>query len=309
MGSCTQALIFANALGAKKTNKVMIPAISFAATLNSVIMGGCEPVFCDTDDAGLIDLASVDFAIAGAGVSTINYVNLWGHTVNWDKFRIHTEFFNQDLFIIEDAAQSFGASYKEIPSGKMGTVSCLSFDPTKNLNNYGSGGMLLTDDVDIYNAAVNFRDNGKMDGHHDIGTNSKMSEADCAQMLVKLRHFDAWQTRRQQIADYYASNLYSYVDCVLPKPDVTSAWSKFVIRLTHRHGLRTHLSNNGVETKIHYDKILTELPIGYEYTDYINESFREAHAFTRECLSLPIYPELTDAEVEHIVKCTLDYLR
>ena len=308
MNSCTQALTFAVNVVADQS-RVLIPALSFAATLNSVLIGDGEPVFCDTDANGLIDLESMDIGLSGAGIKTIMYANLWGHTVDWNRFRIQTEFFGKDIFVIEDAAQSFGASYLGQPSGSLGTVSCLSFDPTKNLNNYGSGGMLLTDDVSVYDAAVNYRDNGKQDGHHDIGTNSKMSEADCAQMLVKLKYFDAWQSRRQAIADYYATNLYSYVDCILPGPDVVSAWSKFVIRLMSRHGLRAHLSNNGIETKIHYDKPLYELPVGYEYADYVREPFREAHAFTRECMSLPIYPELTDGEVEHIVECVRDYLK
>ena len=309
VGSCTQALIFSNALGSYNESKVLIPALSFAATLNSALMSGREPVMCDTDANGLMDLESMDFALEGTGVNIIMYANLWGHTVDWDRFRIYIEFFNRDMYVIEDAAQSFGARYKGIPSGKMGTVSCLSFDPTKNLNNYGSGGMILTDDDTLAEAFNNMRDNGKPGGHHDIGTNSKMSEVDCAQMLVKLGHFDAWQHRRQEIANYYITELSSYVDCVLPGAEVESAWSKFVVRLSSRHALRQHLSNNGIETKITYNKPLYELPVGYDYVDYDNNPYREAHAFSRECLGLPIYPELTDTEVERIVECVRDYLK
>lgn len=309
VGSCTQALIFANAIGIYEEGKVLIPTISFSATLNSVLMAGREPVFCDTDSNGLIDLESIDFALAGAGVTMIMYPNLWGHVVDWDRFRVQTEFFNKNLFIIEDAAQSFGATYKGQPSGSLGNISCLSFDPTKNLNNYGSGGMILTDDDSISAALENLRDNGKPGGHHDIGTNSKMSEVDCAQMLVKLGHFDQWQERRTAIANYYIAELSSYVDCVLPGPDVESAWSKFVIRLNSRHALRSHLANNGIETKITYDKPLYELPVGYEYIDYENNPYRESYAFSRECLGLPIYPELTDVEVERIVNKVIEFLK
>jgi len=308
MNSCTQALTFAVNVAADRS-RVLVPALSFAATLNSVLIGAGEPVFCDTDASGLIDLESIDIGLSGAGIKTVMYANLWGHVVDWDRFRILTEFFGDDIFVIEDAAQSFGASYKGQPSGSLGHISCLSFDPTKNLNNYGSGGMLLTDSDDIYNAAMNYRDNGKLDGHHDIGTNSKMSESDSAQMLVKLKYFDAWQARRQAIADYYTDHLSPYVDVITPGIGVVSAWSKFVIRLMSRHGLRSHLGNNGIETKIHYDRPLYELPVGFEYSDYAREPFREAHAFSRECMSLPIYPELTDGEVERIIECVRDYLK
>ena len=82
-----------------------------------------------------------------------------------------------------------------------------------------------------------------------------------------------------------------------------------MIRLVSRHGLRTHLGNNGIETKIHYDRPLYELPVGYEYADYAREPFREAHAFSRECMSLPIYPELTDVEVERIVNKVIEFLK
>ena len=310
VGSCTQGLIFALAASVySSTGKVLIPAISFAATLNSVLMAGREPVMCDTDNNALIDLESIDYAIKGAGIECIMYANLFGHTVDWDRFRIQTDFFNNDLLVIEDAAQSFGARYKGIPSGKLGDISVLSFDPTKNLNNYGSGGMILTDNEDFANIVLNLRDNGKQDSHHVIGTNSKMSESDCAQMLVKLKHFDQWQDRRQTIAEYYFSKLHSYVDCIMPGPDVESSWSKFVIRLSHRHGLKSHLANNDIETKINYDKPLFELPVGYDYVDYAHDPFREATAFSRECLSLPIYPELTDTEVERIVNKVIEFLK
>lgn len=307
VGSCTQGLIFSLMAGIPAGDKVMIPTISFAATINSVLMSGHEPAFCDTDANALIDLESSDYALKGAGVGAIMYANLFGNTIDYDRFRVMTEFFNQDLFILEDAAQSFGAKYKDIPSGKLGDASVLSFDPTKNLPNYGSGGMILTDDYEFFCNIVDLRDNGKISGFQIPGTNSRMSESDCAQMLVKLNHFDKWQERRTEIAEYYIDHLVSYVDVLLPNKDVTHAWHKFVIRLSNRHALMQYMKDNGIETKIHYDKPLFELPVGYEYTDYMTEFFRESSAYTRECMSLPIYPEMTDAEVEYVVKTIKDF--
>jgi len=309
VGSCTQGLIFAQQTCIPADSRILIPTLSFAATLNSVLYAGHTPVFCDTDPAALIDLETMDMALTGAGVNAVMYANLFGHCVDYNKLRLQTEFFSDDIFVIEDAAQSFGATYQGHPSGSLGDVSVLSFDPTKNLNNYGSGGMVLTDSFAIYEDLMDLRDNGKKMHHQAFGTNSKMSEADCAAMLIKLEHFDRWQERRRKIANYYTVELSEYVDVVLPREDVESAWSKFVIRTSERHGLKEALAANGIESKFHYDRPLFELPVGYDFIDYARELFRESTAFSRECLSLPIYPELTDSEVTRVIEVIENYLR
>lgn len=302
VNSGTQGLIFAQQALFPQNTKILIPTISFIATLNSVLLNGNEPVMCDTDSQALIDLESMDYAVKGAGIGGVMYVNIFGNTVDYDKFKMITEFFNQDLKIIEDAAQSFGASYKGQPSGSMGDISVLSFDPTKNLPNYGSGGMLLTDDGETYRLLKDLRNNGKSTGHETPGTNSQMSEADCAQMLVKLKYFDEWQRRREQIAEYYTANLPSWVDTPKVTEGATHAWHKYVIRVQDRESLLMHLSLQGVQTKVHYELPLYEYPVGYPFINYAADFYREASAFCSECLSLPIYPELSDAEVEYVVK-------
>ena len=311
VNSCTQGLIMSMRAMMKKESQVLIPNISFAATVNSVLMAGHIPVFCDTDDQALIDLESIDYSLKGAGVRAIMYANLFGNVIDYDRFRVISEFFNNDdrLRIIEDAAQSFGASYNGIPSGKLGDVSVLSFDPTKNLPNYGSGGMILTDDQGWAEEFIDMRDNGKHHDHHFAGTNSKMSESDCAQMLVKLRHFDAWQDRRREIAEYYTGELRDYVDVPVVADGIVHAWHKYVIRLSERHGLRSALLDEGIETRIHYDKTLAELPLSWKYDGYNTDQYRYSTAFTRECMSLPIYPEMTDSEIEHVVDAIQVYLR
>jgi len=308
VNSGTQGLIFAlKATTKTPTFSVLIPTISFAATINCVLINNLYPVFCDVDHKGLIDLESYQYKLDKA-VGAVMYVNLFGNCIDYDRFRIQTEFFNDNLVIIEDAAQSFGAIYKNVPSGKMGDVSVLSFDPTKNFNNYGSGGMILTDDYQVYQQCLSLRDNGKLI-HDIVGTNSKMSESDCAQMLVKLNHFDQWQRRRTEIAEYYTDQLYQYVDILIPNKDVTHAWSKFVIRTSNRNSLMHHLSLAGIETKTHYATALYDLGVGFDYIDYSKDLYTETAAFTQECVSLPIYPELSDAEVETIAESIKQYIK
>jgi dTDP-4-amino-4,6-dideoxygalactose transaminase len=307
VNSCTQGIIMA-LQSIEEPGRVVIPAVSFAATVNSVMMTEHTPLFCDVDKNGLLDLSRLGNSLNDHTVSAVMYVNLYGNVLDYDRLRIHTEFFGTNPVVIEDAAQSFGASYKGKPSGKLGDISVLSFDPTKNFNNYGSGGMILTDNVRIAEALLDFRDNGKH-GHHCFpGTNSKMSEADCAQMLVKLQYFDRWQDRRHAIATYYKQQFQGYIDVFDENPDVEHAWHKFVVRHEDRQKLQTYLTMKGVETKIHYPQALTDLEIGNQYVSFNpTGEFYNAEQLCKQCLSLPIYPELTDAEVEHVAQAVKDF--
>jgi dTDP-4-amino-4,6-dideoxygalactose transaminase len=310
VNSGTQALIFAlrtiDFYSLFKKNKVLIPAQSFVATVNAVIEAGMDPVFCDVDPVtGLIDLNKIN--VPPDELAAVMYVNLFGNIIDYDKLNTYRDFWNSHRIpVIEDAAQSFGAYYRGVPSGKLGDISVLSFDPTKNLNNYGSGGMILTDDADFAELCCSYRDNGKSHDHNVAGTNSKMSESDCAQMLVKLKHFDHWQQRRTQIAEYYTSELDGYVDLIPVDHKVEHAWSKFVFHVEYRRMFQDHLTQQGIETKIHYSSPLHTLNVSDAFNPGI---LLCAEDFSRTCLSLPIYPELTDPEVEWVVDVIRQYNR
>lgn len=305
VNSGTQGLKFALAEFEDDTEDLIIPAISFVATVNAAAQSAFKDVhIVDVDSQGLLYLESLERSHIQNNITTVMYVNLYGNTIDYDRFRLQTEFFTaKKLNVIEDAAQSFGASYKGIPSGKMGDISVLSFDPTKNLNNYGSGGMVLTDDARVAASIINERNNGKESDHEYSGTNSKMSEADCAQLLVKLQYFDAWQERRTQIAEYYSTELLKFVDVPVAIPGAVHAWHKYVIRTPRRSHLQNHLMLDGIETKIHYNKTLFDYPVGMAYgPDPVTGAHWQATQLTKECLSLPIYPELADEEIERVVE-------
>jgi dTDP-4-amino-4,6-dideoxygalactose transaminase len=307
VGSCTQALIFSlratdNEYFRGSRNKVLIPAQSFVATINTVLEAGFDPVFCDVDaQTGLMDLNTIP--VPADELAAIMYVNLFGNVLNQEQLITYMEMFSEEKIpVIEDAAQSFGAYYRGVPSGKLGDVSCLSFDPTKNLNNYGSGGMILTDDPAIWELVNDYHDNGKGNEHIQSGTNSKMSEADCAQMLVKLKYFDQWQARRKEIAEYYTEELDGLVGIPPVDMNVEHAWSKFVIHHHSRSSLYTDLLNMGVETRINYETPLHQQSVAFSFTSFDDTGILEgAENFSRTCLSLPIYPELEDYEVEYVV--------
>jgi dTDP-4-amino-4,6-dideoxygalactose transaminase len=307
VGSCTQALIFSlravdNEYFRGSRNKILIPAQSFVATINAVLEAGFDPVFCDVDaQTGMMDLSTIP--VYANELAAIMYVNLFGNVLNQEQLITYMEMFSEERIpVIEDAAQSFGAYYRGVPSGKLGDVSCLSFDPTKNLNNYGSGGMILTDDPAVWELVNDYHDNGKGNEHIQSGTNSKMSEADCAQMLVKLKYFDDWQKRRAEIAEYYTEELDGLVGIPPVDMNVEHAWSKYVIHHHSRSSLYTDLLNMGVETRINYETPLHQQSVAFSFTPFDDSGILEgAENFSRTCLSLPIYPELEDYEVEYVV--------
>jgi len=304
VNSGTQALIFALRSIKSSRNKVLIPAVSFVATLNAVIEAGFDPVFCDVDSTtGLIDFNKISVPIEE--LAAVMYVNLYGNVINYNKLLAYKTIWDQwGVPIIEDAAQSFGAYYCGVPSGKLGDISVLSFDPTKNLNNYGSGGMILTDDPEIFEAVNDYKDNGKGNTHSASGTNSKMSEADCAQMLVKLRYFDQWQARRRVIAEYYTRELNGIAGIrILPVEDhVEHSWHKYAIHIENRSEFKYNMLDRGVQTKIHYTNPLHLEHVSFIYAVGNNTGvLYNAEEFCKSTVSLPIYPELTDPEVQWVV--------
>lgn len=302
VNSCSQALLFSYLYYSLKVNykKVAIPALSFIATSNAPTMISLDVKYIDVDSrTGIMDIDKINIQEDQLGM--VSYVNLYGDIIDYPKLYALAKFFNKDLPILEDAAQSFGASINGIPSGKLGDVSCLSFDPTKNLPNYGSGGMVLTDDPNITQFVTAMRSNGAQLTSKFCGTNSRMSESDCAQMLVKLKYFDGWQKRRAEIAEYYTKHLKEYVICPEPSPGVIHSWHKYVIQFKHlveRNAMQKMLKDKDIETKIHY--YLTLPHSGHLYTDPDNRC-PVAEELSSVVLSLPIYPEMTDLEVEYVV--------
>lgn len=305
VNSGTQALIFAlRSVYDSPRNKVLIPSVSFVATVNSVLEAGFDPVFCDVDPVtGLVDLNKIP--VHADELAAVMYVNLYGNIIDYDKLKAYRAVWDSHgVPVIEDAAQSFGAYYRGHPSGKLGDISILSFDPTKNLNNYGSGGMILTDNADIIDAVCDYYNNGKFNQHSVSGTNSKMSESDCAQMLVKLKYFNDWQQRRTQIAEYYTDQLSDVAGiATIPVEDhVEHSWHKYAIHVRNRIQFQHQLDQLGIETRVHYNRPLHLEPVSYIYSvDYNLGILNGAEDFCKTTVSLPIYPELMDAEVEHVV--------
>lgn len=288
--SGTDALAFVGDFLKSENNIVVFPNISFPATNNGFYRTynhwRTTKIYVETDINGNIDFEKLDQRLSPLSKDfniVVVWVNLFGHTVNFDDLKLMQDCYPYIQFV-EDAAQSFGASWNNIPSGSVGVASCLSFDPTKNLNAFGIGGAVLTDNY-VVATSVDQRRRPHTANWQNQGYNSQINEVDAAMLWWKLENrFDQWQQRRTAIAEYYLDNL--KVNCVRPQIECTSAWHKFVIKHKQRNIIQSTLKDLGVETKIHYPKTLAGT----------------TNEFTDTCLSLPIYPELTDSQVETVVR-------
>jgi len=271
--------------------RAVVPAMTYVATANAFVRAGWEIYIADTDNHGLLDKKKIPQDLS---VQATVLVGLYGAAVNADRF------WGTDL-IIEDGAQHWLANN----CNRVGNACAISFDPMKNLNAYGNGGAVVTDDLDLLEFAREWTNNGKPK-HASIGTNSRMSEIECAQMMVKTQHVDAWQARRKNIALYWIGRLKNtgIRSLITAQNFDTHCYHKFVIDVDSRDTLARNLAIKGIETRVHYREPLHELPA---YSDYVGPDILSvASSLSRRVLSLPIYPELTDLEVEYIIDSVID---
>jgi len=272
--------------------RVLIPAMTYVATINAFQRAGWTVTIVDTDAYGQMDHKKID---REQSVQATVAVGLYGQSIN------KHEYLNNNAIIIEDGAQHWLSD----ACRRVGNVTAISFDPMKNFNSYGNGGAIVTDDINMLDFARSWRNNGKPN-HQMIGTNSRMSEVDCAQLMVKTRYLDDWQRRRSKIAGYWLERLRgtrarSLIDETNHR---THAVNKFVIDVDKRDILQRNLEIRRIETKILSWEPLHELPAYDEFPG--PDVLSVASALSRRTLCLPIYPELTDLEVEYVIDSLLD---
>jgi dTDP-4-amino-4,6-dideoxygalactose transaminase len=278
----------------------LIPSMTYVATANAFIRAGWDIHIIDTDIHGLIDVNKIPDNVS---YQVIVMVGLYGAAVtHHGNVRAWHQWVQRDTLIIEDAAQHWLAA-DGVRTGRGGAA--ISFDPMKNLACYGNGGAIVTNDLNLAEYARAWRDNGKP-SHHNPGTNSRMSELDCAHMLIKSKHIDRWQARRQKIADHWCDRFKNTaIRCLIDDSNAHDhAVHKFVIDVNNRDILKANLDLRKIETRVHYASPLHEMSL---YSAYPGPGLLAvSSSLARRVLSLPIYPELTDLEVEYITDQVLD---
>lgn len=295
------------ALGIGEGDEVIVPSFTFFATASAVTRLGAKPVFVDIEaDTFNIDIDCVEAAITNHTKAIIP-VHLFGQPVDMPRLVALTK--KHSISIIEDAAQSIGASIGGKPVGGFGDLGCISFYPTKNLGGFGDGGMIVTNDESLRDDLRMLANHGMRPRyyHHVVGINSRLDSMQAAGLNVKIRHLDEMTTRRQANASLY-SELFADRGLGWWIEDPRSAvgdghvWNQYTVRVKHgqRDALAQYLQQNGMGCAIYYPVALHQqqcfLDLGIGEIE-----LPETERATQEVLSLPIFPELQPQEIEAVV--------
>ena len=289
------------ALGIGSGDEVIIPANTFIATAWAVSYTGATPVFVDcTPDTWEIDPGAIEEKITSRTRAVVG-VHLYGQSFDVDAVLEICK--KNKLFLLEDAAQAQGAKYKGIPVGGFGEMGCFSFYPGKNLGACGEAGGITTNNETYYAHLLSLRNHGcTVRYYHDeIGHNMRMGGLEGASLKVKLKYLPAWNNRRKEIAAQYKKGITNPKIKKQFQPEWTdSVYHLYVITTEDREKLSAYLVDNDIFPGLHYpvpchlQKAYSQL--GYKQGDLPNAEYLSGH-----CLSLPMYAELTDEAVAHII--------
>ncbi|MFM7215140.1 MAG: DegT/DnrJ/EryC1/StrS family aminotransferase [Verrucomicrobiota bacterium] len=307
----TDALhLILRAAGIGSGDEVIVPAFTFVATALGVMLAGATPVMVDVrrEDA-LIDPDKIEKAITPR-TKAIMAVHLYGRCADMDS--IHKVARAHGLKVYEDAAQAHGATFQGRPAGSIGDAAGFSFYPGKNLGAYGDGGAITTNDSNLYDRLVLLRNWGsrKKYHHEEMGLNSRLDTLQAAVLSVKLARLAEWNGRRRDHAAYYSKAL-----------DQIGAWARpcdtlgrdpvyhlYVIRVANRDRVLAQLNQRGIGAGIHYPFPLHKLGL---FKGVIPQglAYPEAEGWANECLSLPIYSELTEEQRAEVIRGFSDVMQ
>jgi dTDP-4-amino-4,6-dideoxygalactose transaminase len=307
VSSGTDALILTLMALNVRGREVITTPLSFIATANAVVHAGATPIFADVSARDLdLDPAEVRPMRNTAAVMP---VHLFGHPSRIDEIR---EAVGPKIKIIEDACQAHGAVYKGKRAGSLGDAGCFSFYATKNMTVGGDGGMITTNDKRLADDLRKLRDCGRTSRYiHDVfGFTARLNTANAAFGRVQLRHLDEWNERRRAIARRYAEKLKDVEELVLPpmgSKDITPVFHLFVVQAQDRDALARSLQALDIDTAVHYPVPIHLQPVYKDAFGFSEGSFPESERLAGRVLSLPIFPTLTDEEVDRICQGIIDH--
>jgi dTDP-4-amino-4,6-dideoxygalactose transaminase len=304
-GTASIHLILA-ALGIGPGDEVAVPAHTFIATAEPVSWRGARPRFVDVDpNTGCMDPDALKSTVDG--VRAVVPVHIHGRPFEMDAIGAVTVAAGVPL--VEDAAQAHGAEYIRpdgtvVRVGTYGLASAFSYYPGKNLGAFGDAGSITTDDADLYERMRLLRDHGsiKKYDHRIVGFADRLDTLQAAVLNVRLQILAEGNEQRRALAASFTEKLAGVGDLVIPPetPNRRSVYHHYVVRTKHRDALLAHLHERGIGATIHYPVPLHLQP-AYAFLGHKRGEFPHAEAWTAECLSLPIYPELTEAQQDRVV--------
>jgi dTDP-4-amino-4,6-dideoxygalactose transaminase len=282
-------------------DEVILPANTYIATALSVSSVGAKPILLDCDpETYNIDVMLIEPVIT-ASTKAIIPVHLTGQSADMDPILEIAQRYN--LYVIEDAAQAHGTLYKDRPCGSMGLLGCFSFYPGKNLGAYGDGGMITTNDANLADRIRRLRNYGERVkyNHVEKGTNARLDTLQAAVLNVKLRYLSDWNVARANHAEQYLNLLSGVDDMMFQKqaPYSTHIYHLFIIQTEQRDALQKHLGKENIQTGIHYPKPI-HLQEAYADLGYKKGDFPEAERLATRSLSLPMFPELSNDQIQRI---------
>jgi len=307
-GNGTDALYLAlRSLKIGNLDEVIIPTQSFIATVEPLLLLGIKPIFVDIDpDTYCIDAQKIEASITDR-TKAIMVVHLYGNMCEMDTIGQVAKKYK--LAVIEDAAQAHGATFHGKKSGTFGDIAAFSFYPGKNLGAYGDAGALLTRDSHLAQILSQMTNHGRMQNrnskhskytHFLLGLNSRLDSIQAAVLNVKLRHLDTWVKRRREIAHLYNSSLEGTVKIPKEKSGVMSSYHHYVIQVNSRDKFIENLAKKGISASVHYPDPLHKHKPVKDFVGNQEGNFPVAEELARKCVSLPIYPEMTDSMVEYV---------
>jgi UDP-2-acetamido-2-deoxy-ribo-hexuluronate aminotransferase len=301
--SGTEALLIAlMALDVKPGDEVITTPFTFVATAEVMVLLGAKPVFVDVEpDTCNIDVEKIENVITSR-TRAILPVSLYGQPADMDE--INAIAARHGLAVIEDAAQSFGATYKGRQSCNLSTIGCTSFFPSKPLGCYGDGGALFTNSDALATAMREIRVHGQSGRYHHtrIGLGGRMDTLQCAVVLAKLERFE-WEVRqREKIGRRYDALLSEAggVTTLALRPDRTSVYAQYTVLADERDKLQAHLQACGIPTAVHYPTPLHRQPAYAEHGNGV--TFPVSESLSAQVISLPMYPDLTPGTQDRIVE-------
>ncbi len=316
--SGTDALVLAlMALKVGPGDEVITTPYSFFATASCITRVGARPVFVDIDPGTYnMDIGQVLESITPKTRAVIP-VHLFGQMVPVEE--LLPELGKRGIAMVEDTAQAFGACRQVgdriYRAGAVGDLGCISFFPTKNLGAYGDGGMVTSTKEDLAKSLKSLRVHGSTETyfHDTVGINSRLDEIQAAILRVRLRHLQEWNEERRQAAARYALLFreYGLQEQVLPPVEAagnTHIYHQYVVRCRNRDALQAFLESEGISTRIYYPLCLHLQPC-FSDLGYAEGDFPQAEALSRECLALPIFPELKAEEQEWLVSSMAEFYR
>ncbi len=290
------------ALGIGKGDEVIVPVNTFIATAAAVSHTGATPVFVDCDEKTWeIDAHKIEEKIKKNTKAVIG-VHLYGQPFDIDEVKKICK--RHNLFFVEDCAQAHGAKYRSKKVGAFGDIACWSFYPGKNLGAFGEAGAITTNDKNLAGKVDRLHNHGsrKKYYHEEIGFNMRMDGIQGAILTVKLKYLNQWNRRRKEIAEMYRREIVNPKIIMQHAPrGADSVYHLFVITTAMRDKLKKYLEDHQIFPGIHYP-IPCHLQRAFKFLKYHIGDFPNSEYLSRHCLSLPMYPELTTANIKKVIK-------